>query len=652
MARWRQRRDRGAVSPVADDRSRDATRREGSNDNTPTEAAGSPRFFEHRPALVAAGDLSASSRWRERLGRASRRERAQTSLLVCSEPQPDQKMKVIPSRRCLDEAASNASPIEAGATRSVPPPRVDSWFRRGRCSEAGVAEASVLAPVSAPVSAPAVVAGRVGEVSTTLRGKAVSAMARWRQRRGPDGDVAVGPGRDGGPPVAPFTSELTRDILRLAPALLLCLIGIALTYGVCVPIDGAPERLYWRRQIFFLAVGLGLYALIGKLPSVPISRRTTQRVLYGVFCIVLPVLVLLLGRTTGNGMRWLSLFGLLSIQPAEFAKIVLIWVVAELVNPDQPLNRIGRVRRNLLALLAVAAPVGLVFLERSMGNTALLCLSVGTVLATRWFSWPILMGLFLAGVLGLIPVGQTIMEIRNPTPGINTARLEGRAGRPEPEPVPLGLTVREVSSVVAPAGATGLLSHCPDRFACYLSQAGGWNARQALRCVRLGGVEGSGYRHGSITILGYLPRTVQHTDFVYCVLSESFGFWGGLVVLGLIGWLIVVILWNGVHSRHPAAWSFSVGFATLLFLQTLIHVGMALRLLPIIGIPLPFVSYGGSFLVTSLAALGLVARYDAPAGALQPLTAPQSSADGRVQPGDRRLQQPDLLPAPATSAPT
>lgn len=75
MARWRQRRDRGAVSPVADDRSRDATRSEGSNDNTPTEAAGSPRFFEHRSALVAAGDLSASSRWRERLGRASRRER-------------------------------------------------------------------------------------------------------------------------------------------------------------------------------------------------------------------------------------------------------------------------------------------------------------------------------------------------------------------------------------------------------------------------------------------------------------------------------------------------------------------------------------------------------------------------------------------------
>jgi rod shape determining protein RodA len=447
----------------------------------------------------------------------------------------------------------------------------------------------------------------------------------------------------GGARVGPFSSELARDALRLAPALLLCIIGIALTYGVCVPIEGAPERLYWRRQIAFLVVGLGLYAVVGKLNTVPISRRTVMRVLYGSFCIVLPVLVLLLGHATGNGLRWLSLFGLLSIQPAEFTKVALIWVVAELVNPDQAMDRVCWVRRNLLALLAISVPVVLVFLERSMGNTALLCLSVGTVLATRWFSWPVLLGLLLAGILGLVPLGRAISEIRNPTPGIDISRLVARDGRMEPERIPIGLTMREVSSVVAPAGATGLLSHCPKRFACYFSQSGDWNARQALRCVRLGGMEGSGYRKGSITILGYLPRTVQHTDFVYCVLSESFGFWGGLVVLGLIGCLLVGILWTGAHSRHPAAWSFSVGFATLLFLQTLIHVGMALRLLPIIGIPLPFVSYGGSFLLTSFAALGLVARYDGPAAATQPVTASEPAGDEAAKLSDRHFHQPDLI---------
>ncbi len=427
--------------------------------------------------------------------------------------------------------------------------------------------------------------------------------------------------------------------------MLLCLIGIALTYGVCVPIEGAPERQYWRRQSAFLAVGLGLYAMIGKVVNVPISRRTTMRFLYALLCIGLPVLVLLLGRATGNGLRWLSLFGILSIQPAEFAKIALIWVVAELVNPEQAMGRVALVRRHLLAVLAVAVPVALVFMERSMGNTALLCLSVGAVLATRWFSWPILLGLLLAGVVGLAPVGRTIIEIRNPSPGIDVARWEAREGNAEPGSLPIGLSVREVSAVVAPAGATGLLSHCPDRFACYLSQCGGWNARQALRCVRLGGLGGSGWRNGIITILGYLPRTVQHTDFIYCVLSESFGFWGGLVVLGLIGWLIVVILWSGVHSPHPAAWSFSVGFATLLFLQTLIHVGMALRLLPIIGIPLPFVSYGGSFLVTSFAALGLVARYAAAAPARQTASVPEVAAGRAPKQTDGRLRPSDPIPA-------
>ena len=113
-------------------------------------------------------------------------------------------------------------------------------------------------------------------------------MARWHERRRVGGDGADGARLAGLPRLVPFTSELTRDILRLAPALLLCLIGIALTYGVCVPIDGAPERLYWRRQVVFLGAGLGLYAVIGKLNDVPISRRTMMRVLYGLCCVVLP----------------------------------------------------------------------------------------------------------------------------------------------------------------------------------------------------------------------------------------------------------------------------------------------------------------------------------------------------------------------------
>jgi rod shape determining protein RodA len=496
-----------------------------------------------------------------------------------------------------------------------------------------------------PAAVPSVSGKGGGEMATALRGKAASAMARWRWRRHADGGGTAGPGLADLPRLSPFTAELTGDILRLTPAVLLCVIGIALTYCVCVPIDGAPERLYWRRQSAFLAVGLGLYAVIGKVNNAPISRRMLMRILYAILCIGLPVLVLLLGRATGNGLRWLNLFGLLSIQPAEFAKIALIWVVAELVNPEDAMARVAVVRRHLLAVLAVAVPVALVFMERSMGNTALLCLSVGTVLATRWFSWPILLGLLLAGLVGLAPVGRAIVEIRNPTPGIDVARWQAREGRSEAEPIPIGLSVREVSSVVAPAGATGLLSHCPDRFACYLSQHGGWNARQALRCVRLGGVDGSGWRKGIITILGYLPRTVQHTDFIYCVLSESFGFLGGLLVLGLIAWLIVVILWNGVHSPHPAAWSFSVGFATLLFLQTLIHVGMALRLLPIIGIPLPFVSYGGSFLVTSFAALGLVARYSAAVPAEPRVVVQESPTPAADTETSQRLSSSAPIPA-------
>ncbi|NLF17608.1 MAG: FtsW/RodA/SpoVE family cell cycle protein [Lentisphaerae bacterium] len=478
-----------------------------------------------------------------------------------------------------------------------------------------------------------------GAVRATFTGRAASAMARWHQRRcQPSARAASAGAVQEGALLADLSAEVWHDALRLMPALLLCGVGIALTYGVCVPVEGAPERLYWRRQIAFLVIGLAAYAVIAK-GVFPWSRRLTMRVLYGLCCIVLPVLVLVLGRATGNSTRWLSLAGMPAVQPAEFAKIVLLWVVAEMVNPDPRLDRAMRLRRHLLAVVAVALPAFLVFLERSMGNTALLCASVGTVLLTRWFSWPSLLILATAGVVGLTPVALAIHRIRVPEPAVNVSRLEAQRGSFGPDGPPVGLSVREVKSVVAPSGASGLLSHCPDRFACYLSQYGGWNARQALRCVRIGGERGSGYRQGNITILGYLPRTVQHTDFIYCVLSESFGLQGAALVLGLIGFLIAVVLWRGAASPHPAAWSFAVGFATLIFLQTVIHVGMALRLLPIIGIPLPFVSYGGSFLVTSFAALGLVARYDGPAGLLATTAAvprPQAAAPRPAEPGDQQ----------------
>lgn len=474
----------------------------------------------------------------------------------------------------------------------------------------------------------------------TFRDRAASAIAQWRQRRrgGLDGS-----GPEGQASTPSLTQELVHDFLRLGPAVALCLIGIALIYGVCVPVEGSPERLYWRRQVAFLVLGLLGYAVIAKAYFRIASQRVAMWVLYGTFCVGLLVLVLFIGRSTGNGLRWLPLAPGIAIQPAEFAKVVLIWVVAELVNPPVTVDRVGRLRRYLLALLAVVIPAALVCLERSMGNTALLCASVGVVLCLRWLSWPALAIALAAGVVFLAPFALEIARIRNPTPGVNMARYEALEGRSDPERLPMGLTPREVSTAIAPKGATGLLSHCPDRIACYLSQAGGWNARQALRCIRIGGIDGAGYRAGNITILGYLPRTVQHTDFIYCVLSESYGFWGALVVLGLITWLLVAILWFGARSASPAAWSFSVGFATLIFLQTAIHVGMALRLLPIIGIPLPFVSYGGTFLLTSFAALGVVARYDSPLAVPMPAPAP-APAPARL-PEDRRLRQPELTPA-------
>ncbi|MBN2451899.1 MAG: FtsW/RodA/SpoVE family cell cycle protein [Lentisphaeria bacterium] len=437
------------------------------------------------------------------------------------------------------------------------------------------------------------------------------------------------------------------DLMRLLPPLLLCLIGILLTYGVCVPLAGAPERLYWRRQVFFVILGLGVYFVVARA-SLPRrwSAGMSAAACYGVFCGLLLVLVLLVGRSTGNGRRWLSVFGLTTVQPAEFAKIAGLWALAELVNSTSGLRPAEALRRHLLACVAVAVPAALIVLERSLGNAFLFCAAAGVLLVSRWLSWQTLLAGVLIAVPLLLPLGVTVHRLRHPPLAVQAEHLaEGRAGIEARERA-CGLSQREVGSVLAPGGSEGLFSHCPARFSCYLSREGGWNAEQASRCIQIGGYTGCGYRRGRVTILGYLPRTVQHTDFAYCVLSESLGLAGGMAALALVATILGTILWNGLRSASPAAWSFATALAVLVFLHTAIHVGMGLRLVPIIGVPFPFLSYGGSVTVSMFAGLGLLARYSAQRDGIPMAAAGKADGwPGTPDPaGARSYRQPELPP--------
>jgi len=134
----------------------------------------------------------------------------------------------------------------------------------------------------------------------------------------------------------------------------------------------------------------------------------------------------------------------------------------------------------------------------------------------------------------------------------------------------------------------------------------GYNAHKAVLAVGSGGVNGKGYRHGDMYVLGFLPRTVAPTDFIMAIIGEETGFIGAAVPIAAFAGLIICCLRNAAAAPDRFGAYLCGAVAALLFFHAFVNIGMAVQAAPIIGIPLPLVSYGGSFLVATLACLGLV----------------------------------------------
>jgi rod shape determining protein RodA len=134
----------------------------------------------------------------------------------------------------------------------------------------------------------------------------------------------------------------------------------------------------------------------------------------------------------------------------------------------------------------------------------------------------------------------------------------------------------------------------------------GWNKRQSEISVGSGGLKGKGFQKGTQNILGYLPRSVAPTDFIFAVIAEEMGFMGSAVVLTLFGLVVAVCFLAALSSHDKMGRLLCVGVTTILACHVFINMAMTVGLMPITGIPLPLLSYGGSFMLITMSALGLV----------------------------------------------
>ena len=318
---------------------------------------------------------------------------------------------------------------------------------------------------------------------------------------------------------------------------------------------------YLVRHLVTAAVGLGLALLVSRVGQQRV-RLAAPWVYAGSLLLLLAVLTPL-GVTVNGSRSWIPLVGGFTVQPAELAKVGLCLALAGLLAAQAERGLAPGTREVLLAALLVALPAGLVLLQPDLGSAAVI-VAMGLVVVTvagvqrRWLV------LATVAAAGLVVVALT-------TPLLSDYQRDRLTAFADPSADP---------------------------------QGSGYQTRMVRLAIGSGGLWGQGFMEGERTQAGAVPY--QLNDFVFSVAGEELGFAGATGLIVLLGFVVVRVL--VVASRAPDQFGrlVGVGVATWLAVQVGQNVGMNLGLLPVTGLPLPFVSYGGSSMLVSWVAVGLV----------------------------------------------
>jgi rod shape determining protein RodA len=340
---------------------------------------------------------------------------------------------------------------------------------------------------------------------------------------------------------------------------ILLMTSLALTaFGIfAVYVAGSDDgEAYAMNQTLGFAIGLA-----GAVPLVLVDYRKLQRylpIIYGVTLVML-LAVDVIGSSAKGAQRWIDI-GPVQIQPAEFAKLFMVVVMAGYFAE----HRLGDKVTFLKALGIIALPALLVFAQPDLG-TALVFGAMFFIMA------------FVGGAK-LYQLGLLVVS------GIVIFALALKFGIVEE------YQVSRLMVFLDPANAGA-------------SQEG-YQVLQSKMAIGSGGITGKGIDAMTLANLGFLPE--DHTDFIFSNLAERLGFVGGILLLGLF----FVLIWRMLHvatiSKDRFGILIAVGIATIFLFQVFVNVGMTMGLMPVTGIPLPFISYGRSSLVVSVISLGLL----------------------------------------------
>ncbi len=322
---------------------------------------------------------------------------------------------------------------------------------------------------------------------------------------------------------------------------------------------GGPHHglhpVVYRQMVWIVAGAIVMFGIV------VFDYRLLSSYAYVIYALVVALLgvVAIIGQTTGGSRRWIG-FGLFNLEPSELAKLALILVLVRYLREEPPAGGLRLVHMIIPGVL-LAVPAALVLKEPDLGTVLVLVLITFTLMFAGGLNLRTLLMMALAALLAM-PLAWHKLKPYQRTRVVSFLN---------PQSDPLGSGYHVIQSEIA---------------------------------VGSGGEWGKGFLQGTQARLNFLPE--RTTDFIFSAYAEEFGFIGSILLLGLYAALVARGLWIARRARDRFGALLALGLTAVIFWQVAINIGMATGLLPVVGIPLPLVSYGGSSLIVLMASMGLL----------------------------------------------
>ncbi|MDG2344738.1 MAG: FtsW/RodA/SpoVE family cell cycle protein [Opitutae bacterium] len=374
--------------------------------------------------------------------------------------------------------------------------------------------------------------------------------------------------------------------------LLLCAVSILFIYSAQYTHGGGD----WKKQLFWVTLGLGTYSIVS-LINYKIFLGYAHFIYAAGICGLLlatklsPISVEMMGAR-----RWVDV-GITIVQPTEGAKIGTLIMAASILARSE----IGTVRNSLLVLTKVALvfliPMLLIFLQPDLGSSLVFPPMIFALLYISRLSEKFFVSAFALFTVAVSILGMDIYAYSQHLKEVRTAEISNTT------------TLSEEYQSLLP-----IHNYQRDRILTFVAPdvvdpegtGASWNAKQAKISAATGGLVGKGLFKGTQAQLGYLPQAVAHNDFIFSVIAEETGFLGSAFVVGLFCLMVANSIRIAGLARDRFGMQLAIGVSMIFLVHFFINIGMTIGITPITGLPLPFLSYGGSFVLSCFILQGLV----------------------------------------------